>query len=326
MAIQSSFYSGTALDSRTFPSTKHIATKQHIAVWRQQVSDDVWVQISIDEYQLINNTCVLNSLLSQTLYKQLEVRVADEPNELVQSPSDISIVAGVAAEVTTVAGIEAEVITVAGDSAVINTVVGDTLVINTVAGDTVAINIVAGDTVALNLVADDLAKGIGTNQPTDSAILNALTNANIINGDVVLTNADVVLTHADVALTNADVVSSGVNATNAQLSQWGAEAEKLTADSYATEAEDVFVKVYTSNGDGTFTGTATTEYSSLHYKNKSATLVSTVPTTPTTTMPFILANGNIDNIDVVKLGGTGFYYMPFTLSDGSTDDIIMNTL
>lgn len=113
MAVQSSFYLGTALDSRTFPSTKHIATKQHMAVWRQQVSDDVWVQMDISDYQLINNSCVLNQLLSQTLYKQLEVRIADAPDELATSPSDIAIVAAIATEVEIVAEIADEVVEVA---------------------------------------------------------------------------------------------------------------------------------------------------------------------------------------------------------------------
>jgi hypothetical protein len=55
----------------------------------------------------------------------------------------------------------------------------------------------------------------------------------------------------------------------AKLDAWNAEAEKLTADSYATEAEDVFVKLYSSDGDGTFTATDTTEYSALHWAAKS---------------------------------------------------------
>lgn len=61
---------------------------------------------------------------------------------------------------------------------------------------------------------------------------------------------------------------ANISATNAQLEAWNAEAEKLTADSYATEPENVFVKVYTSNGDGTFNSVNTTEYSSLHYATK----------------------------------------------------------
>jgi hypothetical protein len=82
----------------------------------------------------------------------------------------------------------------------------------------------------VDLVGEDLALGAGTNQPTDSAILNALINA-------------------DIAIAQA----------------WIAEAERLTTESYATEAKNVFVKTYVSDGDGTFTATDTTDYSSLHY-------------------------------------------------------------
>jgi hypothetical protein len=114
----------------------------------------------------------------------------------------------------------------------------------------------------------------------------------VSDANVLLTNADVITTNNNVALTNADVITTtnqasvstaqatiattkateaDTSATNAQLSQWEAEAEKLTADSYATEPEDVFVKIYTSNGNGTFTATPTTEYSALHYSLKAET-------------------------------------------------------
>ena len=42
----------------------------------------------------------------------------------------------------------------------------------------------------------------------------------------------------------------------------------MTTDSYATEDEDVFVKIYTSNGNGTFSYTNTTEYSAKHFSIK----------------------------------------------------------
>ena len=119
-------------------------------------------------------------------------------------------------------------------------------------------------------VAADL---IATNQDTiDTAadVITTTANAATTTANVSLTNADVVSTHADVVSTHADVVSSGTNATNAQLKAWEAEAERMTSDSYATEAEDVVVKVYSSNGNGTFTATPTTEYSSLHWAAKSA--------------------------------------------------------
>lgn len=68
-------------------------------------------------------------------------------------------------------------------------------------------------------------------------------------------------------------VFDAINA--AVLEAWSAEASKMTADSYATEPEDVFVKIWTSVGDGTFTSADTTEYSALHY----ATKTSSVPPT-----------------------------------------------
>ena len=77
------------------------------------------------------------------------------------------------------------------------------------------------------------------------------------------TSAD---TDATTASTQAGIATSA--ATAAQLDAWTAEAEKLTAASYADEAEDVFVKIYTSDGDGTFTATDTTEYSALHWAAK----------------------------------------------------------
>ena len=51
----------------------------------------------------------------------------------------------------------------------------------------------------------------------------------------------------------------------AQIQAWYSEAEAKTADSYANEAHGVLVKKYTSNGDGTFSFTNTTDYSALHW-------------------------------------------------------------
>jgi len=57
--------------------------------------------------------------------------------------------------------------------------------------------------------------------------------------------------------------------TASQLAQWRAEANEMTTDSFANEPEDVEVKIYTSNGDGTFTEEVQVgEYSALHSKLK----------------------------------------------------------
>ena len=54
-----------------------------------------------------------------------------------------------------------------------------------------------------------------------------------------------------------------------QLAQWNAEANERTADSFANEAEDVEVKIYHSNGDGSFgVSIQSGEYSAFHYQIK----------------------------------------------------------
>ena len=116
--------------------------------------------------------------------------------------------------------------------------------------------------VEIGVVGDDIEKGIGTNQPTDSAILNALTNA-----------TDAAASASAASTSEGNAGTSETNAASsedsAQLYKWEAEAWKLTAQSYATEAEDVLVNLVTSDGDGTYTYTPqTTIYSALHWQIK----------------------------------------------------------
>ena len=102
MAIQSEVFS-TSFGVRTFTSTKPIATKQHMAVWLKRVSDNVWIQASVNSFELINNSAVLEEAPNQATYSQIEIRVADEPDELGSSQSDISIVASLATELSDIA-------------------------------------------------------------------------------------------------------------------------------------------------------------------------------------------------------------------------------
>ena len=76
---------------------------------------------------------------------------------------------------------------------------------------------------------------------------------------------------------NTSAGNATTAATNSQLKAWESEAKSLTAQSYATEPEDVFVKIVTSDGDGNFTYTDTTDYSALHSEIKAAALVSSIP-------------------------------------------------
>ena len=98
-------------------------------------------------------------------------------------------------------------------------------------------------------------------------------------GDKVIAKALVDTVLGDITDIEQHVIDSAASATSAQLKAWEAEAERLTADSYATEAASVPVKLYASNGDGTFTATDTdpTEYSSLHYSTTVDLINDTTP-------------------------------------------------
>ena len=70
--------------------------------------------------------------------------------------------------------------------------------------------------------------------------------------------------------------NSSTSESNSQLFQWESEAWKMTAQSFAEEPEDVYVKLYTSNGDGTFSYTNHTDYSATHYKLKAKAYAASV--------------------------------------------------
>jgi len=91
----------------------------------------------------------------------------------------------------------------------------------------------------VNNVGVDIAKGAGTNTATDSAVLNALANAD-----------------------------------QARLDKWEAKAVEMTTTSQNSQPVGEFVREYTSNGNGTFTETITNYYSALHYFNSYSSKVS----------------------------------------------------
>lgn len=109
MALQSQFYTVEA-GVRTYISTKHIASKLHMAVWIKTISTGTWSTLSTQLYDLINNTAVLDTALDPAIYSELELRVADAPSELSESPSNIATVAAIAADIATVANIDGQVV------------------------------------------------------------------------------------------------------------------------------------------------------------------------------------------------------------------------
>ncbi len=141
MAVQSNLYniSGT----KTYHSTKPIATKAHMAVWLRQIDDgsipvgELWKFANVISYDLINNNAVFIDSFDLSKYTHIEVRVADTPDELQNRPGDITIiveledeiiiVAGIAEEIVIVAGIAPEVVIVAGMEDAINEIVTEPL-------------------------------------------------------------------------------------------------------------------------------------------------------------------------------------------------------
>ena len=287
MAVQSSFYVPDG-STRTFPSTKHIATKQHVGVYLQRALDSAWETALSTSYELVNNSIVFDSAVDNVLYIQIEIRVVDTTAELIDSPSNIALVAASIADVNTVAdsildvnivadnissvqntsAISANITTVAGISTNVTTVAGVSTSIPTVAGISANVTTVAGVSGNVTTVASDIAN-VNT-AATNIDDINSVATTIVPNiAEILLAddNATTATTQAEIATTQATSASS--SATQAQLYEWETEAERLTADSYATEAEDVFVKLVTSDGDGTFTYTPTTDYSALHWAAKS---------------------------------------------------------
>ena len=120
MALQSQFFVADN-NTKTYASTKHIASKMHMALWIErlnpQVGQDTWITVDTRNYDLLNNVAVLDSPIDSTVYKQIELRVADNPDELMDSQSDIALVAAISDEVVTVARLENEIISVDGSKA-----------------------------------------------------------------------------------------------------------------------------------------------------------------------------------------------------------------
>lgn len=102
MALQSQFFVANS-NTRTYPSTKHIPSKKHMAVFLKRISfippETEWVEMSYDDYDLINNTAVFNVAVDSNTYSVVEVRVADNPDELLGSQTDLTAIASVRTQI-----------------------------------------------------------------------------------------------------------------------------------------------------------------------------------------------------------------------------------
>ena len=88
--------------------------------------------------------------------------------------------------------------------------------------------------------------------------------------DALMTASDKI---TDIIIATTKATEASDSADYSELRRWESESFRLTAESYAVEPENTYVKIYTSNGDGTFTVTDTTDYSALHWEKKASELL-----------------------------------------------------
>jgi hypothetical protein len=243
MAIQSSLYT-TDGTTRTYPSTKHIATKQHCSVFAKRVVDSAWEILNINLYSLVNNSIIFEDALLTYLYSNIEIRVADTQDELSTSPSDLSIVASnmddiilIANDINnidTVAQNIGSVSTVSGSVANVNTVASSISNVNTVGGSIVNVNAVALNAANINVVASDLlepvseidtvATSIANVNAVGSAITNVntvatnITNVNSVANTIVPNIAEILLADDNAVIATAQAAIATTKATEAAAS------------------------------------------------------------------------------------------------------------
>lgn len=287
MAQQSSFYLTDGV-TRTYPSSKHIASMLHVAVYVKSISTVAWGVVEQTTYTLVNNSIVFTVAPDDALYSEIEIRVADTTAELTDSPSDIATVASAIVNINLVATDIASVNTVASNIAPITTVSASIANVNTVAGSIVNVNAVGANIASVNAVATNIIDVVSV---ADTIVPNI---AEILLAD---TNAATATTQAGIATTQAGLATDSA-----------AEAEH-----WANYTTDVAVP----EGTG--------EFSAKHYATKAAAsaatlIVDTIPTNGSTNA--VSSNGVFDAL----AGKQNTLTIDATATNGSTNPIQSNAV
>ncbi len=184
----------------------------------------------------------------------VKITVSTDGEELETAPSDVSdvaaniddvvIVADKITAITTLAGIDAAITSLYTDKTTLDSLYADKIILDSLYADKATLDSLFADKTTL----DSLF--------ADKVTLDSL-YADKDTLDVIYSNL-------------TEILQAATRARESQLRAWEAEAEKKTADSYATEPEDILVKLYTSDGDGTFSYLNSTEYSALHWSAKAS--------------------------------------------------------
>lgn len=257
MALQSSFYV-TDGSTRTFPTTKHIATKQHVAVYLKRVLDSIWEIVDTDMFSLINNSIVFDDAPSSSVYSDIEIRVADNASELDDSPSSIAIVASNIVNINTNASNIANITTNATNINSINSVSANSANINTNATNIANINTNASNIANINSVASTVVPNITEILLADDNAATATTQAGIATTQAGIATAQAVeaTTQVGIATTQAGIATT--QATNSGNSATASATSASLAQSYAASIDPATVTRKDPTTELVFIGKGTT--------------------------------------------------------------------
>lgn len=267
MGAQTDIYTEAALSGKTFQSTKHIATKAHVAVWQRRKDNGVWEQLSATDFELINNFCVLEDTVNTALYDSIEIRVADTPDELATSVSDISIVASISDKVTTVADSISNVNNVGNSIDNVNTVSSNLSNINIISNDIANVNSVA-DIIVPNMaevLQADTNAAIATQKASEASISASIATTkateasdsanNALSSEVEAENqAQIATAKAGIATTKANEASSSASSSASSASSSASSA--TTATTKASEASSSATVATTKASEASASATA----------------------------------------------------------------------
>jgi len=239
MAIQSKFYTpdGTTLN---YPQTKHIPSKMYVRVLLQDISN-VWTPLDANSYDLIYNSVVLYSPVDTSVYKSMEVRVADTEAELTDNASAIAIVASIYSSVVTVSTIATEVTTLAGIDIELQSLYADKVTLDSLYADKTTLDSLFADKSTLDSLYADKAKldSLYADKTTLDSLFTSLANIDSVRTNIadVIVASDNITDIVTVSTNIADVTTVGANLNKGATSEiLNAEANGLLAASKAGEA------------------------------------------------------------------------------------------
>jgi len=305
MAITTDVYDGLSVDGsiKVFPVASTILSDSHVRVhftYPDEVGGPmVDHEVLANTWDVIDNSIVFREAPDESYTVKITVSTTGEGLEV--SPSVASTVNENIENIITAvemkpeidivaeASYKAKVINVADNKVNVDTVAGDTTAINQTASDTSAINEIYNN--RLEIYEADNNAAIAITKASEAAVSaseaatsageavisanDALASKYLTDDNVLITNNDVLTTNSNKSITAADVVTTNTNRDTTTSDRgvvlsdkYITEAYKKTVESLNNEAVDVLTKVYTSNGDGTFTSEDTTGYSCYHWQVK----------------------------------------------------------